>query len=174
MTLNLRKRNAWSIFVIQPARRRQITHQISMRRFHTSKLLRVILLLSVAPVYGDSLINGNWQHCDKPAWINFNFVGKVGNATVTRHEENRDAEGLTLLKQLQFVDDDGLGLMYDAANDEFVEVNLKIVDQSTVHIYLRSRAGEPILSITRQRASKSNVENSADCVHASSPKEKYE
>lgn len=69
-------------------------------------------------------ISGVWQHAGKPAELLINM--EKGEMSVYTHQQNPEAEGLVVIKQLSKANTENqwLGKMYNAADNNFIEVTL--------------------------------------------------
>lgn len=82
-------------------------------------------------------IAGLWKHADKSAWIQIDFQGGVGSATITQHDGNAAAQGLAILQGIrQSADSTGTwhGKIYSAEVDDFVDVSLVLMEDRTLVI----------------------------------------
>ena len=102
-------------------------------------------------------IAGTWKHSEKPAWIDIVFEAGRGTATILRHGENPEAEGLELLREIESLQGDRRrwrAAIYDGSSDRFVPVTLEL-DSSGDLIVSRSQGGrvDEVLRLRRPPSS---------------------
>lgn len=96
------------------------------------------LALSSVKIFAGELINGVWKHSAKPAWIEIIFGSEVGSASIKRHDNNSKAIGLNIIIDIKPVINQSsqwVGKMYSAVEDNYVEVKIILVNQTTLVVY---------------------------------------
>ena len=118
--------------------------------FKASLLITVLGMLgwlTSFPALAD--ISGVWKHAEKPALLNVDLV--TGIASVKRHDNNKQAVGLTVIKDISKASDpegQWVGQMYNGYENTYVAVNIVLADAATLLVY--DNAGKEILKLVRQ------------------------
>lgn len=113
-----------------------------------------LIFLTALPVHAESPIEGIWRHSEKPAWLEFTFISGVGNAYISRHDQNANAEGLLILKDITASAATPCrwqGKIYDARSDTFVKATLHLFKEHNLEITFKN--GTEIETLTLKRSS---------------------
>jgi len=114
------------------------------------KIFALFVLVSLQfSAYAATTISGLWQHASKPALLAFNL--ETGLAIVKQHDENKDASGLTIIKNITEAaqqKDQWIGEMYNGYIDSYVPVIIKLSGEETLLVY--DSEGEEVLRLYRE------------------------
>lgn len=104
--------------------------------------------------FSASNISGIWKHSQKPAWLEITFASGVGALSVKRHDNNPNAVGLNVIKDIQLDSkrsSQWVGQMYSALENSYVSVRLVLINPNTLAVFAKSDVNSnEILRIVRE------------------------
>ena len=115
---------------------------------------RILLIFTLAlliqfGVFASDGISGNWKHSSKPAVISFNL--ESGIASIKTHKLNKEAEGLTLIKEiLQHAssDQEWVGNMFNGYKGMFEPVTIRYLKAKEIAVF--NAKNEEVLRLFRE------------------------
>ena len=113
------------------------------------KILLINFILFVFPSHATADISGTWKHSEKPALLNVDV--QTGLITVKSHDDNEDAAGLTVIKNLsKNVQSENVwtGEMYNGYTNNYVKVKITSHEPKILVIY--DETGVKVLTLIRQ------------------------
>ena len=118
----------------------------------TKILIKAIVtsfILFVLPSHAAADISGTWKHSDKPALLHVDV--QTGRITVKSHDDNEDAAGLTVIKNLSKTaqsENVWTGEMYNGYTNNYVQV--KITSSEPKILVIHDEKGVKVLTLIRQ------------------------
>ena len=86
-------------------------------------------------------IQGTWKHSEKPAWVEIVFDEQIGSAQISRHDENPDAAGESILEQIarnSSTSNTWFAKIYSAEENGYVDATLVLNEEDELIVRVTS------------------------------------
>ena len=106
-----------------------------------NSLFFVFAMLIQFTAIAEGTISGDWMHASKPAVIKIDL--QTGIASIKTHNLNKEAEGLTLIKEIARSErskQEWVGNMFNGYEGRYEPITIKYVDEKEIAVFNATNA----------------------------------